>query len=320
MREGRPVMKIAIVGPGALGCLLAASFAKKFSPSQIWLLDHDEERAAFLASQGIFLEKEGNKARFSVSATADPQRIGPAGYIFLCVKSYSMPDCLSMVRHLCAPGSLLLALQNGISHLGLLDSYTLPGQYALGVTSLGANLAGPGHVRFGGAGLTRMGFSHTILPGWRKRLKKIAQLMDEAGLACEVSPAILTHVWNKLLVNVGINALTAITNCANGELVHDAGLLRDLKAAVQEAAAVARAKGIDVDPDPVQMTLDVCAATASNISSMLQDVRNRRLTEIEAINGAIVRQAIRLHIDAPVNEKLVRKIHEIEQGYLPVFP
>ncbi|MBU0908212.1 MAG: 2-dehydropantoate 2-reductase, partial [Proteobacteria bacterium] len=121
-------------------------------------------------------------------------------------------------------------------------------------------------------------------------------------------------------VNVGINALTVIYDCPNGDLLVNAEAKAKLVAAVLEGHAVARALGIDVPTDPVSQTLTVCEATAANISSMLQDVRRRRPTEIGAINGALLDKARELGIDVPVNSELVSRVRQIEDGYLRTAP
>jgi 2-dehydropantoate 2-reductase len=144
--------------------------------------------------------------------------------------------------------------------------------------------------------------------------------MTAAGLETEAVTDILDHIWGKLLINVGINALTAIQNCPNGHLLKSAELKKCLAGAVREAAEVAKAKGVCLTEDPVAATLEVCKATGKNISSMLQDVRNKRLTEIDAINGAVIAEARLLEIPTPINEELIRQVHVIEKGYLEKFP
>jgi 2-dehydropantoate 2-reductase len=110
---------------------------------------------------------------------------------------------------------------------------------------------------------------------------------------------------------VGVNALTAIYDCPNGKLLALPKAREMMRLAVLEAAAVAEACGVKISPDPVGRTLAVCRATAGNISSMLQDVRQGRGTEIEAINGEIVRLAATFNIPAPVNKRLTALVLNI---------
>lgn len=311
-----PPKRVAIVGPGALGCLLATALCRIF-PGEIWVLDHDSRRAALLQHSGLTLERAGRLEHFPIQATADAQRIGPVDLVLLCVKSPALPPTLPSLLPLLTENTLLLAWQNGIGHLPVLLGAELPGALALAVTSLGAHLLGPGRVRFGGAGATSLGFLGEAPPEARLALQGVAELFRMAGLEVLVEADILAQVWNKLLVNVGINALTAMYHCENGALLENGEALGLLRAAVLEAASVAQAKGIAIAPDPVARTIAVCRATASNISSMLQDVRGNRQTEIEAINGAVLEEAIRLGIAAPVNAELFAAVKALEKGYLP---
>jgi len=311
-----PPKTVAIVGPGALGCLLATVLCR-ISGEKIWMLDHDRQRAALLQHSGLVLERDGRLEHFPIQATADPQRIGPVDLVLLCVKSPALGQTLPSLFPLLTENSLLLAWQNGIAHLPVLLAAELPGAMGLAVTSLGAHLLGPGKVRFGGAGATSLGLLGEASPQAKPAMQRAAELFRMAGLEVRVEADILPQVWNKLLVNVGINALTAIYCCKNGALLENAEALGQLQAAVLEAASVAQAKGIAIAPEPVARTIAVCRATANNISSMLQDVRGKKKTEIEAINGAVLEEARRLGIAAPVNAKLFAAVKDLEKRYLP---
>lgn len=310
-----PSHRVAIVGPGALGCLLAASLGR--IGVETWVLDHDSQRAGLLQHSGLTLEQGERLEHFPIQATADPLRIGPVALVLLCVKSPALPKTLPSLLPLLTKNTLLLAWQNGIGHLPVLQEAELPCPVALAVTSLGANLVGPGRVRFGGEGATCFGFLREARQEAKPALQETAKLFRKAGLEVRVAEDIQAQVWNKLIVNVGINALTAIHGCENGALLGNPEALQLMRAAVLEAAEVALAKGIAIAPDPVARTIAVCRATSSNISSMLQDVRHARQTEIEGINGAVLEEARRLGIPAPVNAKLFAAVRAMEQGYLP---
>ena len=219
-----------------------------------------------------------------------------------------MADALARARPLLNANTLLIPFQNGIRHLNVLQD--LPFHVAIGVTAQGATLLAPGHVRHGGNGLTRINFLKPQSDRALKKLNNAVHLLNSCGFKTEISPNILSHVWAKLLVNVGINALTAILNCPNGVLLKEPARTRMVEA-VREGAAVARALEIELPADPVAMTLQVCHDTAANISSMLQDVRRRKTTEIEAINGALVTEARKLNIPVPVNEELVLQVKKL---------
>jgi 2-dehydropantoate 2-reductase len=308
-------MRVAVIGPGAMGCLLAASLC---DANKVWLLDHDPDRAALLDQQGLILEKNGLGKNFRISVTVDPQLIGPVDLILLCVKSGKVQEALQAAKPLFNQDSLLLTFQNGIGHLPLLPKILGDTTWGLGVTSHGATLTGPGHVLHKGQGLTRIGLppeSFSRNDKSRKKLALAAQTLTAGGIETEPVSDILNHVWAKLLVNIGINALTAIHNCPNGALLESAETMAIMKAAVLEGKNVAEKIGITLAADPMQVTREVCRATAANISSMLQDVRAKRPTEIDAINGALIRQGAELGLATPVNEELVRKVKELESNY-----
>jgi 2-dehydropantoate 2-reductase len=313
MRDNFP-KRVVVVGPGALGCLLATALSR--ISGEVWMLDYDSRRAALLQHSGLTLERGGRLEHFAVQATADVRQIGPVPLVLVCVKSPALAQTLPSLRPLLTENTLLLAWQNGIAHLPVLLDAELPCVVGLAVTSLGAHLLGLGRVRFGGAGSTSLGLPGQVSQEARGALQGIAELFRSAGLEAVVEPDILAPVWNKLLVNVGINALTAIYNCENGALLRNGQALGLLRAAVLEAAGVAQVKGIGIAPDPVSRTIAVCRATADNISSMLQDVRSKRQTEIEAINGAVLEEARRLGVAAPVNAELFAAVKGLEKGYL----
>ena len=309
-------MKITIIGPGALGTLLASTLIlKSKSLSELWLLDYKTERARFLNEQGLILEKDGQQTGCKINATSDPREIGPTDIIILCVK---YPDFAAAIQHtakLAHSDTLLITLQNGIGHLEMLKAEKSLPPIVLGVTAMGANLVSPGHVRQAGSGLTRIGFLKPANFAGSLLLAKVCNLLNDCSMETAIVDNILDYVWAKLLINVGINALTAIHRCPNGKLLESAETLNTLTAAVKEGEAVARARGIQVPDDPIAMTLDVCRRTSQNLSSMLQDITNKRQTEIDSINGEIVAAGRDSGIPTPVNEDLVHKIKEIEKNY-----
>jgi 2-dehydropantoate 2-reductase len=307
-------MRITIIGPGALGLLLAALLGR--AGHDVWLLDHDYERAAYLAARGIWLEETSTTTRVEVRATNKVSDIRGVDLVLLCVKSATVAAALEQARLLLTPDSLLITFQNGLSHLDLCKRRLATDNWAVGITALGATLMAPDRVRHGGHGLTRLGFLGLVSQDTRRLSGAAGTAFQEAGMVTELKDDMLNPIWRKLLVNVGINGLTALHDCANGRLRELPELREQLTRVVLEGAAVARAKGIDVGNDPVADVLEVCQVTKHNISSMLQDIRCHRPTEIGAINGALVVEAHRLGLAVPVNEKLVRAVREKEREYL----
>ena len=307
-------MKIVIIGPGALGCLLACGIHRQ-EGNHTWLLDHNEERARRI-NHNLKLTSGSQSMKCSVAVTSDPNQIGPADLILLCVKSGATARALNRAQSLFTDQTLLIPLENGISHLEVISNMWLPGIFAAGVTALGATLLGEGQVRHGGSGTTRLGFIQTAGKDAEKMLSQTAKVFNQSGFSTITTSDIIKHIWNKLLVNVGINALTVIHDCNNGRLIDIAEARETMALAIEEGQKVAETLGINLEGDATTRAIKVCRATAENVSSMLQDVRNKRSTEIMAINGALVSTGQSRGLDLPVNQKLVSQIQAIEAGYL----
>jgi 2-dehydropantoate 2-reductase len=307
-------MKIAVVGPGALGTLFAASLAST-GTNEVCLLDHNPERAARIDGN-IILDIEGKKIALNIPVFADANKIGKPDLVLLCVKSMNVEQALNHAAPLFDTNTLLIPFQNGIGHIDIIANSPISFDFAFGVTSQGATLIAPGHVRHGGAGVTKIGFPDKKDRLLQQKLDKTASILTACGFQTSVESNILDHIWGKLLVNVGINALTVIYDCPNGELLNIREARDTLIAAVEEGKKVASALGISFDHDPVELTLGVCQTTATNISSMLQDARNHKRTEIDAINGALVQKAEIFSIDTPVNQNLVDQVKQCEKRYL----
>lgn len=182
----------------------------------------------------------------------------------------------------------------------------------MGTTGQGATLLGPGHIRHAGWGRTFIG---EIDGKITDRANQIARIFLQAGIETEVSPHIHHLIWEKLFVNVGINALTALTGFKNGQLLNHPETLRLMEALVSEAVLVARRKGIQIEGNPFEKVKMVAEATRQNRSSMGQDFDHKRRTEIDAINGALVREAERLGIAVPVNRAITDLVKAIEKNF-----
>lgn len=305
-------MKIAVVGPGALGCLVAG-FLKLKAEDDIWLLDNSPERAKKISADGIHIEGVSGSHSVRVSATADAKDIGPVDLVIICVKSYSTEDACKDAKDLVSENTSVLTLQNGIGNVQILNDYFGADKVIAGVTNHGSTFLGTGNVRHAGKGDTIIGKSDGKLS---RELKEIVAVLTKAGFPAKISKDIDSVIWSKLVINVGINALTAITRLNNGKIVVYEEARELLRSAVQEATRVVKRKRIKLSyDDPIQKVESVAKATASNVSSMLQDVLSKNRTEIDFINGAIVRHGKAIGIPTPVNEILTRLVKTIEKSY-----
>jgi 2-dehydropantoate 2-reductase len=143
----------------------------------------------------------------------------------------------------------------------------------------------------------------------------VADEFNKAGIATETVDDIRSVVWKKLMINVGINAVTALTGIKNGQILDLSSTRALVRAAVEEAMGVARTHGINIPDDMVKQVFQVAEATGANRSSMGQDVDNKRQTEIGVINGAVVKEAQKLALDVPVNRTLTTLIETLQTHY-----
>jgi 2-dehydropantoate 2-reductase len=294
-----------------MGNLFAALLARK--KEEIWLLDKDAERAKKIAKEGISVEGVAGSWHVDMRATADPKDIGSVDLAVICVKSYDTKRAIAHARPLIKEDTAVLTLQNGIGNIELLSEVVGEDKVLGGITNAGATLLDTGKVRYAGKGETVIGKLDGAIT---VELRRVRELFLTAGLETRISRDIKAALWSKLIINAGINALTAITRLHNGKLLDYEGTRNILRLAVNEAVKVAKRKRVKLAyDDPLSKVEAVCEATANNVSSMLQDVLKKKRTEIDAINGVIVRHADELGIAAPVNTLLVDLVRTIEASY-----
>jgi len=305
-------MKITVVGPGALGCLLAGFLSKL--KEEIWILDKHKERAARIDQQGIIVEGiNGGEWEAKVKATADPAAIGESDLVIICVKSYDTKVAVLHAKPLIGENTQVITLQNGIGNIEIISEVVGAEKVIGGVTHLGATLLDIGKVKHAGRGETIIGRIDGRIP---VSMRSIREMFNKANLELRISRDIKGLLWSKLIINVGINALTAITRLNNGRLTEFEGTRRILREVVTEAVRVAKRKRIKlIYDDPLAKVEAVCEATAVNVSSMLQDILRKQRTEIDFINGVIVRHAQEYDIPVPVNSILVDLVKTIESSY-----
>ncbi|WP_169309232.1 ketopantoate reductase family protein [Desulforhopalus sp. IMCC35007] len=308
-------MHYVLVGPGALGCLLACTAAKGLGNADtLTILDYNSERAKQITAKGVLYQEGKTASSFAVNAVSDPNQLSPVDVVLLCVKSYDIKSCLDFCTPFLSEQTLLIFMQNGISHLAC-EAALHGAAAAYGTTTEGATILGHGHVLHAGRGTTFLGFLNTPASHFNTLLQATNDLFERGGIESHLTSAILTKLWGKLFVNVGINALTATLDCKNGELLTLPGASERMENAIQEAIKVANAKKIEIIGNPVEAARSVCQKTAGNVSSMLQDVRKKRKTEIDAINGAVVAFGKKLGIDTPQNKRLMQQVKDIERTY-----
>ena len=305
-------MKIAVIGAGAMGSLFGALLAG--ADNEVWLYDVWQEHVQAINQEGLSIEREGQTRMVRLHATTEPDQIGPAELTIIFVKSTQTRTATLTAQQIAGSDGSVMTLQNGMGNADVIAEVIEPGRILAGTTSHGATMLGAGRIRHAGIGATTIGVWADTEPG-RRRAGQLADFFNQAGIETEAVDDVRSVVWNKLLINIGINAITALSGIKNGQIL-DLEITRELsRTAVEEAMTVARAREIKIMDDAVDIVFKVAEATAVNRSSMGQDVDNKRQTEIAAINGFIVREAKKLGIEAPVNLALTALIKTLQSHY-----
>jgi len=304
-------MKIVVVGAGAMGCLFAAFLSK--SKEEVWLLDKNKDNAAKLNEAGISLEGVSETWKAKVKTTTNTEDIGKVDLILLFVKSFHTKQAVEQIKPLLGANTKVLTLQNGLGNIEIISEIIGEQRVIGGVTNEGATLINKGLIRHAGRGETVIGTANGKTPG---QMRAIREVFNKVGFETKMTRDIKSLIWSKLIINVGINALSAITRLPNGKLTEFEGTKRILRDAVTEATRIAKRKRIKlIFDDPLAEVEAVCEGTSSNLSSMLQDVLRKKRTEIDSINGVIVRLGQELGISVPTNKLLVDLIKTIEASY-----
>jgi 2-dehydropantoate 2-reductase len=309
-------VKIVVVGPGAIGCLFAGLLIEGSeagdggSAPKVWLLDKDPARAARISQQGIILESSSGSRSIDARITANPSEIGASDMVLLCVKAYDTTSAMMTARPVLCDHTIVVSMQNGIGNAEKIADVVARDGIVCGITAHGSTSLGPGQVRHSGSGPSVVA---PFLPDCKHIALAAANTLSSVGIETHTAQDARRMIWSKLVVNAAINPVTALANVRNGDLLANEALRDRMSAAAREAAAVAEAAGIRLDyDDAVSSAEKLCTATAENYSSMLQDIRMNRRTEIESITGAIVQEAHHRNVDVPVSEELLASIRSLE--------
>ena len=305
-------MKIAMVGAGAMGSLFGALLAE--DSHEVWLCDVWQEHIDAVNHNGLTIELEDKTRTVRLSAVTDPNQIGEVELVVIFVKATQTAAAAQTAVRLAGSGGLVMTLQNGMGNAETIAQFISPDRILVGTTSHGSTMLKAGSIRHAGAGPTTVGMWATGEKAFEDA-RLVADRLTQAGIQTTAINDVRPVIWDKLLVNIGINAITALTGIKNGQIL-DLELTRELsRAAVEEAVRVAQTRDIDIRKDAADHVFQVAAATAANRSSMGQDVDNCRPTEIQAINGFVVREAGRLGIAVPVNQTLTALVRTMEEHY-----
>jgi 2-dehydropantoate 2-reductase len=287
-----------------MACLFAARLAA--SGLRIKMLGTWVDGLNALIRSGVrIIDNDGQETSFPVEVTNEPRACRNTRLALVLVKAYQTERAARHLAICLADEGLALTLQNGLDNHEILASEIGYERAALGVTTIGATLLEPGLVRNGGDG--------SITIGIHDRIALMLEILATAGFKLDVVAETASLLWGKLIVNSSINPLTALLRVPNGELLIRPSLRKLMGMIALETATIAEAKGISLPyPDPVGAVEAVARKTATNYSSMLKDVLRGSPTEIDAINGAIVKTAKMLSVTAQINSTLWHLVKALE--------
>lgn len=304
-------MKICFVGAGALGCAIGGTLAK--GGSDVTLVDLNQAHVDAINRDGLIMCENGKDRLVTVSAATDYAKVGIVDLVIVLVKSHYTKVAIEAARSIIGSGTVVMSIQNGLGHEDVLAEVVGKARLLAGKTYVGGVLLAPGHVIASVEGkLTYIGeLDGSISP----RVTAVAEEFKRAGLDTIVSPNIVGTIWDKLLINVATGAISGITRLTYGDLYELPEIEACAVAAVAEAMAVAKAQGVQLSiPEPRDAWVMAAEGLPAEFkTSMLQSLERGLTTEVDFINGSVVRAGKACGIPTPVNETLVACVKGIER-------
>ena len=313
-------MKIVILGAGAIGRLLAVFLGR--GGHQVVLVDPDQEIVDALNSRGIGYMEPGSTDPNAVSyvpatAVSDPATVERCDFILLAVKSFSVVQAVRAARHLINKNSPVVTLQTALGTIENLEQIISRDCIIGGFTFMSGTSLGAGIVRQGGAGKAYFGELNSQISD---RLTTICTAFTESDLECTPVQRVMGRLWSKVIVFSAINAVTAVLQVKNGQLLDNMESITLLKRLIDEGQRVAESQAIDlVFHDLYQLLFDGCNRSRQNLSSMLQDILEGKRTEIDAQSGALVRIGEQAGVATPTHQTMLELVQLIgKQQHLDV--
>jgi 2-dehydropantoate 2-reductase len=293
-------MKIAVMGAGAVGCYYGGMLAR--AGHDVMLIGRPQHVEA-IERQGLRLETQTFDERIRVSASTEASAVQGAQLVLFCVKSTDTESGAAAIKPYLAPDAVVLSLQNGVENADRLRAL-LPQEVIAAVVYVGTEMAGPGHVRHHGLG--------ELVIEQSKAGDDVARALIAAGVPADISDNVRGALWVKLITNCAYNALSAITQLPYGRIVKGEGVTVVMRDLVDECVAVAEADGVTLPGDVDAAVRKIAEMAAGQYSSTAQDLARGKRSEIDHLNGLIVRRGEALGIATPANRLLHALVKLIE--------
>lgn len=293
-------MNIAVMGAGAVGCYYGAMLAR--AGHSVMLIGRPRH-VDVVNDRGLFLEAQAFQEHVAMRATTEASGVAGADVVLFCVKSTDTETAGRQIAPHLVKSAAVLSLQNGVDNAERLQA-VIGRKVIPAVVYVAAEMAGPGHIRHNGRGELVIGPSPESYP--------IAAAFIDAAVPTTVSEDVAGALWKKLILNCAYNALSAVSQFPYGRLMDVEGVTDVMKDLVAECVAVARASGVSVQKDILQVGMAMGRTMPEQYSSTAQDLARGRKTEIDYLNGYIVRKGAVLAIPTPANRALYAMVKLIE--------
>jgi 2-dehydropantoate 2-reductase len=293
------------MGAGAVGCFYGGMLAR--AGHDVVLIARPEHVAA-IRRDGLRLQALSFDESIRLSADTGPEAVRGAKIVLFCVKSTDTEAAGAAIAPHLDPDALVLTLQNGVDNADRLR-HVVPREVAATVVYVATGMAGPGHVRHHGRG------ELVIEP--TSRGDALVRLFAEAGIPTEVSDNVRGALWVKLILNCAYNAMSAITQMPYGWLVQQPGVTRMLRDVVDECRAVAAADGVTLPGDVDLAVRRIAETMPTQVSSTAQDLARGKPSEVDHLNGLVVRRGEALGVPVPANRMLQTLVKALEAKVRP---
>jgi 2-dehydropantoate 2-reductase len=295
-------MQVAVIGAGAVGCYYGGLLLK--AGHEVTFVGRPPHVDAINA-HGLLLDTQTFRGHLPAKAATDAGALAAPDLVLFCVKSADTEQAGRSLAGRLRPETTVLSLQNGVDNPQRLRSVTGHPVIAA-VVYVGSEMAGPGHVRHHGGG-------HLVI-GASPESEALARTLETAGIRTAIADDIERTQWTKLITNCAFNALSAVAGIAYGPLLDVEGAKDVVASAIEEAATVARACGVPMPDDLAAQVLKVPAAMPNQKSSTAQDLARGKPSEIDFLNGYIVRKGDELGIPVPTNRALQVMVKLVERS------
>ncbi len=304
--------RVAIIGTGAMGSVYAALMAD--AGHEVWAVDQWEEHVRAMRERGLRVEGASGDRTVRVNATTDAAEVPQADLVVIATKLDGVRAAAEAIRPSLGPGTAVLSIQNGIGGPDKVAEVLGAERITIGVVGgFGASMKGPGHAHHNGMEFVRIG---EMQGGLSDRTERIAEIWRSSGFKVLTFDDIHRMVWEKLICNCAYSGPCTITGLTVGQVMADADASSISAGCAIEAWEVAQAKGIAVEIDDAVAYVRAFGAKIPNSRpSMAQDHMARRRAEIDAINGAIPREAEAFRLSVPTNTFVTRVLRAQESGF-----